>query len=267
MADNESSESGTVVEFEGDLTALPPGVFAALFGKPLDAEASAAVALGEQLRRKAADDWAAEAEQRRSGPFRAAADDALRGVGVDPEPVPLAIVPFNRLQLGPLSIERRNAFEARFDSVLADARAAGEVPVDASSDAGGDDAAAPPPWAEQKMCGTCGGQCCAAGGEHAFIDAATLRRVIRTNPALTDGELRERYLARLPGTSYDGSCLYHAENGCGLDRTLRSDVCNETLCAGLKHFRQTPGASDARRVYVIAARGDEIVRSAMIDAD
>lgn len=247
-----------------DLSAIPPEVFAELFGKPLTDEARRAIDLGAALRAEAAKAWAEEAEFRRSGPFRALADAAARDAGLEPRAVPLAVVPANPKRLVPLPDERRQAFERHLDGVIDTLRSespdegvvqtdAVEVPVEAA------------PAAEQRMCSACRGWCCEAGGAHAFLDGATLRRVQRLSAGASVEVLRARYRAALPETTFEGSCVFHGEAGCALDRNLRSDTCNDTLCGGLKHFRQTPGADSARRVFIVAARGDEVVRADLAD--
>lgn len=246
-----------------DLTALPPAVFAELFGKPLTEEGRRAIDLGAALRAEAAKSWAEEAEFRRSGPFRTLADLAARDAGLDPGGVPLAVVPANRKPLAPLPEPRRQAFLRHLEALVGTLRTepseadvlpdTEQTPVEAA------------PEAEQRMCSACRGWCCEAGGEHAYLDAQTLRRACRSRGDSSLDDLRERYRAALPDSSVEGSCVFHGESGCTLDRSLRSDTCNDTICGGLKHFRQTPGAGEARRVFIVAARGNEPVRTELTD--
>ena len=56
--------------------------------------------------------------------------------------------------------------------------------------------------------------------------------------------------------NYDGSCVFHGEAGCTLDRSLRSDVCNSYFCSALGNFVKGDTASTG--VVVIAGEGDEV---------
>ncbi len=52
------------------------------------------------------------------------------------------------------------------------------------------------------------------------------------------------------------SCVFHGPQGCTLDRTLRSDVCNSYFCGGLGHF--VKGADSAANVVVVAGEGETL---------
>ncbi|MFO1320974.1 MAG: hypothetical protein U1F52_15280 [Burkholderiales bacterium] len=261
-ADLPSSLRGTA----DSLAALPPGLLAEITGKPLSDQERATVELAEAMRRKAEETWAAGVALRQDGVFRLHADAHLQAQGIDPASVPLAVVPHNPEALAPQPQGRREAFERHFDTVLAEALADPHRPSDPTI--GLEMAAtAEPPWAERELCGTCGGRCCRLGGTHAYLSADTLRRVMRADHAPSGSALRDHYLSRIPPDAIAGSCVFHGPQGCALDRSFRSDTCNQSLCDGLRHFRRTPGARDARRVYVIAAAGDTIARGVIIEAD
>src|SRR5258707_1007284 len=44
------------------------------------------------------------------------------------------------------------------------------------------------------------------------------------------------YVERVPEVGYQNSCIFHGKQGCTLDRSLRSDVCNSYFCGGLQAY-------------------------------
>lgn len=82
-------------------------------------------------------------------------------------------------------------------------------------------------------CNLCRGWCCKGGGDHGYLDERVMARVRQAQPELDARGVMRLYLDRLPAQSYAGSCVFHAETGCVLDRSLRSDVCNSYFCSGL----------------------------------
>lgn len=88
----------------------------------------------------------------------------------------------------------------------------------------------------QTACAMCQGWCCKGGGDHAYLDEQTLARVRAEQPDLDARAVLTLYIGRLPPAGYQGSCVFHGEQGCTLPRTLRSDVCNAYFCAGLDAF-------------------------------
>jgi hypothetical protein len=109
-------------------------------------------------------------------------------------------------------------------------------------------------------CSLCRGWCCRNGADDAFLDEATLARASLTMP---DAEaVIQHYLDRVPAISYEGSCIFHAEQGCTLDRSMRSDVCNAYFCGGLHAYIRGDDASSA--VVVIAGEPDKMRRSSIL---
>jgi hypothetical protein len=109
-------------------------------------------------------------------------------------------------------------------------------------------------------CATCRGHCCKGGGDHAYIDERTMARVRRDRPDLDARGVIGLYLARLPPLAYNGSCLFHGPNGCGLERALRAELCNAYYCDGLKEFLRLSDAPD--QVRIVATRNGVERRSA-----
>ncbi|MEJ0020299.1 MAG: hypothetical protein WDN25_27875 [Acetobacteraceae bacterium] len=82
-------------------------------------------------------------------------------------------------------------------------------------------------------CTLCRGWCCKGGGEHAYLDERVIARVRQARPELEARAVIGLYVASVPTASYAGTCVFHGEAGCTLDRSLRSDVCNSYFCTGL----------------------------------
>lgn len=176
-----------------------------------------------------------------------------------PDSVPSVAVPAYTAPLAPLPAARRRAFLAHLRAELAEAfaparRRRARKPPD-------------PPLASAAAafvgtaCGTCRGECCSRGGEHAYFDADAITRQREAEPGLTPETVLARYTAALIGARYIGSCVFHGAAGCVLPREMRGEVCNSFLCsdllAGLR--RVTPGAP----ALLVARTGEAIRRVAL----
>ena len=115
---------------------------------------------------------------------------------------------------------------------------------------------------EGSICATCRGRCCRDGGDHAFIDAATLRRFMDTNQQLRPIDVANAYLERLPHRSYEDSCVFHTDTGCMLPREMRSKICNEFVCNPMKDIREEIDSipSGSRLAIVTLNDDDEVQR-------
>jgi len=116
-------------------------------------------------------------------------------------------------------------------------------------------------------CATCGGACCTAGGDHAFLRRDNLRRIRRAHATIDDATLHATYAAHIPERHYAGSCLFHAEHGCALPRTLRSDLCNRYLCGDLGRLAAALEACGGTTAFVGAADAEQLRRMVLIDGD
>ncbi len=111
-------------------------------------------------------------------------------------------------------------------------------------------------------CATCRGHCCKGGGNHAYIDDTTIDRVRRDHPALDARAIIDLYLKRVAPVSCRDSCLFHGRGGCGLDRALRADLCNDYYCNGLQDFIKRDSVPD--RVQILATRNGRQRRSRIL---
>jgi hypothetical protein len=105
-------------------------------------------------------------------------------------------------------------------------------------------------------CGLCKGWCCKNGEDDAFLDEQTLLRVRRARPALNASAVLRLFVDLVPEDAYQGSCIFHGKQGCTLDRSLRSDVCNSYFCGGLQSY--LAGGDVATPAVVIAGEGDKM---------
>lgn len=95
-------------------------------------------------------------------------------------------------------------------------------------------------------CGTCGGSCCRAGGDEAFLRAYKFAEVLLANPGMSVQEIVAEYMSCIPLETYRGSCIFHGLNGCGLSRERRSIVCNTFLCNGLLELKKSINSGESQ---------------------
>lgn len=126
--------------------------------------------------------------------------------------------------------------------------------------AGPSSLAATPAPAESQLCGWCGGRCCRYGGEnHAYLNASHLRRWQLEHPGSSLDDAAQAYSDRLPAQHVEGSCMYHGERGCTLDRRMRSEVCNRYICSGLRDVQaRTAEGADDEWLFVMGQRGQAV---------
>ncbi len=120
-------------------------------------------------------------------------------------------------------------------------------------------------------CATCLGECCTAGGTHAFLKTASLVRV-RAHLAglgehVTPASIEAKYRSALPAQHYHGSCVFHAVGGCTLPRVLRSNLCNRYLCGGLTQLSRALTARNGTAAIVAAADSVQLRRLARVSND
>lgn len=172
------------------------------------------------------------------------------------------VVPLNRKPMGPTSAERIRRLRKHLVASLRAMRTMKDPQGSASP-------LRPEPegFAGRvaiAACTACRGWCCKGGGEHAYLDERTMARVRRAREELDARAVLRLYVERVPEVGYEGSCVFHGIEGCTLDRSLRSDVCNSYFCSGLGNFVKDPGATTA--VVVIAGEGEEVRMSPVLTA-
>ena len=206
------------------------------------------------------------------------------GLGED---APVLLVPAQRDRLAPLPAARRRAFTRHLSEAIAEAFAAPAPAAEpqlrtqaaepqlriqaaepqlrnqaAEPRSTQDGIAAPLVPLVRAACACCRGQCCTRGGEHAYLDADTIRRLRRASPGIGAGAILARYRAALGGETYAASCVFHGKAGCKLERALRTDLCNSFHCTPLAGFLRTHDAGPPPRTLILAGDDEAIRRSA-----
>jgi hypothetical protein len=111
-------------------------------------------------------------------------------------------------------------------------------------------------------CSLCKGWCCRNGEDNAFLDETTMGRVRCARSALDVRAVLRLYVERVPEVGYEDSCIFHGKQGCTLDRSLRSDVCNSYFCGGLQVYMTSGDA--VTPTMIIAGVGDKMRTSPIL---
>ena len=82
-------------------------------------------------------------------------------------------------------------------------------------------------------CAACRGHCCSKGGNDAYLDERAIAQAWARHPRLSKRGLMQLYLEAIPKTAFADSCIFHAERGCSLPRSLRAPVSEAYLCGPL----------------------------------
>lgn len=117
----------------------------------------------------------------------------------------------------------------------------------------------------REACAICRGACCRAGGDHAYLTEATIRRYRDAHPGRGSGEVVNDYVSRIPLRAYRDSCIYHAPGGCALPRDMRSDTCNAFFCESLRSFRA--GGETPVRAFFASVRNGAVHAGGFVSAD
>ena len=167
---------------------------------------------------------------------------------------PLVVLPAARRDLQPLPEERLQRYREHLVRTIAEAFAGA-----ASATASGPATSAVEdviPLARQ-LCALCGGGCCSKGQDKAYVDAETIRRVMRLRPELTPDEIAAEYLDRLADETVAGSCVNQTAAGCGLPREMRSDTCNLFYCKAMRGWQARSAGGHAPLGAFVVQRGED----------
>lgn len=217
---------------------------------------------------------ARERFEQRAGSVRSAAAPLL-GVS-DPDGYELGRVPYLPNRTTPLPGRRRAAYVAHLVETVAEAFAARAAGVELSEfDPQHDQRynVAPPTEAIGVVlgrgCAQCRGACCPQGDTRAFLDVPTIARYLAQHPDATEAEVVDAYVAYLGSRTIAGGCVNQGARGCTLPREMRSAICNNFLCGGLRELvgqlvaRSADVQEDPRVFY--QAGVDDDVRYAFVD--
>jgi hypothetical protein len=128
--------------------------------------------------------------------------------------------------LRPVSAKRRRIFAAFLEGLFADVSRPRAKAADTSK---------PKPQAASfaDACAACRGHCCSKGGNDAYLDEKAIALAWARHPRLSKRGLRQLYLNAIPKRAFEDSCIFHAEHGCSLPRSLRAPVSEAYLCGPL----------------------------------
>lgn len=107
----------------------------------------------------------------------------------------------------------------------------------------------------ESACMLCWGHCCLNGGpSNAFLTIEDVNRFRRENPGAMPQDVRDAYIALMPSKTVLLSCVFHGPQGCTMPRTMRSDLCNATLCSSQRHLIDGEAGGDEAAVLVAEFR-------------
>ena len=89
-----------------------------------------------------------------------------------------------------------------------------------------------------------------------------MARVRCAKSALDVRAVLRLFVERVPEVGYEDSCIFHGKQGCTLDRSLRSDVCNSYFCGGLLAY--LTGDEVVTPTMVIAGAGNNLRTSPIL---
>jgi hypothetical protein len=188
--------------------------------------------------------------------------------------LPVVMLPANSRGMVPLPDESRAEFLAALrttaDRVFAQPVRDNSAPMSAEAGAARDNTVNDSNLGSMlgSACGTCGGECCTAGGTHAFLRDDSLVRIraqfADEGRVLTGSEFVQEYARWLPEAHYRKSCVFHTTTGCELPRPMRSDLCNRYLCGGLTQLTRAIDAGGES--YIAAADSVHLRRVAHLSA-
>lgn len=187
-----------------------------------------------------------------------------KSLGIPENSIALAIVPAYSQPLAPQSPTRVEEFRGFLSGLIKEALLPGGDPI--ARDTTETQTAKQPDGrnVETAACAACRGFCCALGGTRAFLDVETIQNFMAERPGITAEETLASFMHELPRRSFQNSCVFHGETGCALPSRMRSTVCKNYYCGGLKEFRQAPRAPEATRVLIAASNGRRVKRAKVV---
>jgi hypothetical protein len=122
--------------------------------------------------------------------------------------------------------------------------------------------------ASAAACACCKGFCCQGGRrERAYLNVQTIQRYMMAHKDQGSRDVLAAYMSHVGDQTYQESCVYHRADGCSLPRDMRSDICNQFFCIGLREFRRSLPSTGPVRGFFVAIAQDAIQRAAFIHED
>jgi hypothetical protein len=170
----------------------------------------------------------------------------------------------NQRRIVPLSRRRRYRFAVRLYHLLRSVDWTASSEKLAELEAGPEKISQAIVMAE--ACATCLGHCCTKGGTHAYLEVATIQRIIRRRSQASLRDVLAEYCRYLPHMSYEDSCVFHSAGGCTLPWELRSKTCHSYLCLGLGDIHHRMAEKGETRFFLAASDHQAVLRSKFLRA-
>ncbi len=119
----------------------------------------------------------------------------------------------------------------------------------------------------RSACSNCRGSCCLRGGDHAHLGISTIIRVAGLRGFTAPKQIIKAYCQFLPDKAYEHSCVFHTETGCALPTAMRSDACNNTICAGVSELTNRIVIDGSSRFFLAATCHNEVVNTRFAQLD
>ncbi len=116
-----------------------------------------------------------------------------------------------------------------------------------------------------KACATCKGKCCLLGGEHAFLDYYSVKRILASLPHVTESSFFDLYASFLPEQSYENACVFHTQTGCALPEELRSNTCRNYECESLQAFEELVTKGPPNLYFAAAVKNGNLITVSKFD--
>lgn len=191
------------------------------------------------------------------------ADAATRGVTLSDAHEP-AIVPFVGVgtRLAPVPEGRRSDFLDRLRERIAENFSDyPETPQDRPVEDFGECLNREQSELIRRACTTCEGCCCRLGYQNtSYIKPSTILRYRFEHPTASPEAILADYAAQIAAEAYEDSCVYHGSAGCTLPKEMRSDMCDEYLCYGIKDMLIQFETRPQTMGYVVATDEQEILK-------
>ena len=252
-------------------------------GRPLaTSESAAQVCAAPACRRAAVEDIAQRGQERNQARWEALIqqeieqakqlrDRVITAFGVEkPESFPLVVIPAFTAKLVNLPERRRRNFRDHLNTLIGQAAILPDTVPAADREYAASSGLGSTPEAKTVMgmaCACCKGLCCEGGGDHAYLDVATVRRYMAEHPDQRPRDVLAAYMDRVGRRTYEGSCIFHQSDGCALSRDMRADLCNRHYCKALGEFRQNLPTEGPVRAFFVSAHYGVVHAAALAHGD
>ncbi len=188
----------------------------------------------------------------------------------NPESMPLGILPSNERRLTNLPAGRYRVFRDYLTDSISRAAVMRYGVPDPIEQQGAEESLPDRTPRETAVlaqaCTLCRGECCVAGGEHAFLRPGETLRYMLAHPNKRPRHILADYLGYLAPKTFEGACIYQGLAGCTLPRSMRASLCNAHHCRPLCELYIELRRTEASLAFLAATSDGKIMRTAIADA-